>query len=170
LDVFEAIKVRRSIRAYKDQPVEKEKLDKVVEAARLAPSAHNNQPCHIIVVSDAATRESLGTAYVGQWLMQAPIIIVVCAVPGDAWLRSDGEEYWKVDAAIAMENLVLTATELGLGTCWIAMFDETAAKKALSIPDYVRVVVMTPLGYAAEEKEPVTRRKPLTELIHNDKW
>ena len=170
MDVFEAIRVRRSIRAYKNQLVEKEKLDKVLEAARLAPSAHNNQPCQIIVVDDAATRERLGTAYSGQWLMQAPIIIVVCAVPSDAWIRSDGEEYWKVDAAIAMQNLVLTATELGLGTCWIAMFDETAAKKALGIPDHVRVVAMTPLGYAAEEKGPVTHRKPLTDLIHNNKW
>jgi nitroreductase len=170
LDVFELIRVRRSIRAYKDQPVEKEKLDRILEAARLAPSAHNNQPCHIIVVSDAATKESLGKAYSGEWLMQAPIIIVVCAVPADAWIRSDGEEYWKADAAIAMQNMVLTATELGLGTCWIAMFDEAIAKKALNVPDDVRVVVMTPLGYSAQQKEPVTNRKPLTELIHNNKW
>lgn len=170
MDVFEAISVRRSIRAYTNQPVETEKLDKVLESARLAPSAHNNQPCHIIVVDDAATRKRLGTAYSGQWLMQAPLIIVVCAVPSDAWIRSDDEEYWKVDAAIAMENMILTATELGLGTCWIAMFDETAAKKALSIPDHVRVVVMTPLGYAAQEKGPVTHRKRLTDLVHNNKW
>jgi nitroreductase len=82
----------------------------------------------------------------------------------------DGEEYWKVDIAIAMQNLVLAATELGLGTCWIAAFNEEAAKKALGIPEDVRVVAMTPLGYPDQEKGPVTRRKQLSTIVHYNQW
>jgi nitroreductase len=102
--------------------------------------------------------------------MQAPAIIVACADPKKAWKRNDGEEYWKVDAAIAMQNLVLAATELGLGTCWIAVFNEKAVKKALNIPKHIRVVAMTPLGYPDEDKGPVTDRKTLNEIVHFEKW
>lgn len=170
MDVLEAIKKRRSIRKYQKKPVEKEKLNKVLEAARLAPSASNMQPWHFIVVTDPKAKESLRASYNREWFVQAPVIIVACAVPEEAWLRRDGEEYWKVDTAIAMQNLVLASTELGLGTCWIAAFKEEEAKKALGIPEHVRVVAMTPLGYPAEEKGPVTDRKPLNNIVHYDKW
>jgi len=170
VDLFKLIKKRRSIRRYKKDPVEKEKLDKVLEVARLAPSAANKQPWRFIVVMDPEVKESLRASYNSEWFVHAPVIIVACAVPEEAWRRADGEEYWKVDVAIAMQNLVLASTKLGLGTCWIADFDEGAAKKALSIPEHVRVVAMTPLGYPAIEKGPVTDRKPLDKIIHHDKW
>jgi len=172
VDVFEAIKKRRSIRKYKTTLVEKEKLNKVLEAARLAPSADNRQPWHFIVIVDPAKRESLRASYDEEWFVQAPAIVVVCADPKEAWRRGrvGGEEYWKVDAAIAMQNLILASTELGLGTCWIADFEENAAKKALNIPKHIRVVAMTPLGYPDEEKGPVTDRKPLNNIVHYDKW
>ena len=93
-----------------------------------------------------------------------------CANPKEAWRRWDREEYWKVDAAITMQNLILTATELGLGTCWIAAFDEKEAKKALNIPKDIRVVAMTPLGYSEEPKTIATERKPLTQIVHHEKW
>jgi len=170
VDVLEAIKKRRSIRRYKKKPVEKEKLNKVLEAARLAPSASNMQPWHFIVVTDPKTKESLRASYNRKWFVQAPVIIVACTVPEEAWRRKDGEEYWKVDVAIAMQNLVLASTDLGLGTCWIADFNEGEAKKALGVPEHVRVVAMTPLGYPAEEKGPVTDRKPLENIVRYDKW
>jgi len=170
MDVFEAIKTRRSIREYQEKPVEQEKLSKVLEAARLSPSAANKQPWKFIVVTDPKVKESLRSAYNKDWLISAPVIIVGCALPKEAWVRSDGEEYWKVDLAIAMQSLILEAWEQGLGTCWIGAFREDGVKKALGIPDDVRVVALTPLGYPAEEKEPVVRRKPLEEIVSYDHW
>ena len=136
----------------------------------MGPSAGNLQPCQFIVVTDAAVRERLKASYTAEWLGSAPVIIVGCVNPKEAWRRRDKEEYWKVDAAIAMQNLILAATEEGLGTCWTANFDEKAAKKALNIPKEIRVVAMTPLGYPEEEKGLVSDRKPLDKLVHYNQW
>ena len=170
MNVFEAVKTRRSIRRYKARPVEKEKLTKILEAARLSPSASNNQPWHFVAIADKETRESLFPAYNRDWFVTAPVIIVACATPSEAWSRQDGEEYWKVDVAIAMQNMVLVAHELGLGTCWIAAFKEEKVKEVLGIPEEMRLIAMTPLGYPAEEKEPVSERKPMEEIVHYDHW
>jgi len=170
MNVFETIKNRRSIRSYSDKMVENEKLFQILEAARLSPSAVNYQPWHIIVVKDRAAKEELSKAYPPTWFSKAPVIIVVCVDPHKAWRRKDGEEIWKVDGAIAMQSIVLTAYELGLGTCWICAFDENKVKTALNIPDNIRVVAMTPLGYPVEQKGQVTDRKTLNEIVHYDKW
>ena len=170
MNVFETLKKRRSIRKYQTKPVENEKLNKILEAARLGPSADNRQPIHFLIVTKPEVRASLRAAYAAEWFLQAPAIIVVCANPKESWRRRDGEEFWKVDAAIAVQNLILASTELGLGTCWVASFEEKEAKKALNIPKEIRVVAMTPLGYPDEEKGPVTDRKPLNEIVHAEKW
>jgi len=170
MDVFEAIRTRRSIRRYLDKPVEEEKLSRVLEAARLSPSAANNQPWRFIVVTDPKVKERLRSAYNREWFISAPVIIVGCALPREAWVRRDGEEYWKVDLAIAMQSLVLEAWELGLGTCWIGAFREDEVKRALGIPDEARVVAMTPLGYPDEDKGPVTDRKPIGEIVSYNHW
>jgi nitroreductase len=170
LDVFDAIRSRRSIRSYQTKPVEEEKLAKILEAARLAPSAVNLQPVSYVVVKDIAAKQLLSQAYSRSWFAQAPLIIVACATPEMAWKRSDGEEFWKIDAAISLQTLVLAATAEGLGTCWIGAFDEAKAKEALNIPKNVRAVAMTPLGYPAETKPPVTERKPISDIVHRDKW
>lgn len=170
MQVLEVIRRRRSIRRYKPVPVEEEKIRRVLEAARLAPSAANRQPWKFIVVKDPEIKEKLREAYPRDWFASAPVVIVACAMPGKAWVRRDGEEYWKVDVSIAMEHLVLEAAEEGLGTCWIGAFDEGAAKRVLGIPPDVRVVAMTPLGYPDEEKGPVTNRKRLEEIVSYDRW
>ena len=170
MEVLEAIRTRRSIRDYKKDAVEKKKLLNVLEAARLAPSAANRQPWSFIVVTDPSVKESLRSSYDRDWFVFAPIIIAACAFPDEAWVRGDGEEYWKVDVSIAMQNLVLAAWSEGLGTCWIGAFDEEEAKKALGIPADVRVVAMTPLGYPAEDKGPVTARKSLEEITRYKHW
>jgi len=170
LGVFEAIKTRRSIRKYKKTKIETEKLKKVLEAARLAPSACNFQPWSFIVVSDSETRQSLYSAYNKDWFVNAPIIIVACGFSDKGWVRGDGEKYYPVDVAIAMQNLVLVAHDLGLGTCWVAAFDEKKVKKALGIPKNVRVIAMTPLGYSDEVKGPIVERKSLEQIIHYNKW
>jgi nitroreductase len=171
MSVLDILKKRRSIRKYQTKPVEVEKITEVLEAARLGPSANNQQPCYFIIITKSEVRESLRAAYKAEWFVHAPAIIVGCVNPKEGWKRgSFGEEYWKVDLAIAMQNLILTATELGLGTCWIANFDENAVKKALNIPKEIRIVSMTPLGYPDEEKGPVTDRKPLEKIVHHEKW
>jgi len=170
MGVFEAIKTRRSIRRYKEDLIDEETLRKVLEAARLAPSAANRQPWRFIVVTDPIVKRSLRKAYDKEWFTSAPVIVVACAVPEEAWVRRDGEEYWKVDVSIAMQNLVLAAWDEGLGTCWIGAFDENEAKQALGVPPNVRIVAMTPLGYPAETKGPVSNRKPLSEIVHYNHW
>ena len=163
-----AIKRRRSIRKYKDDPVEKEKLLKVLEATRLAPSAMNRQPYEFLITSDTKTIERISSACNQKW--DAPTIIVVCAFPNKAWVRDDGEEYWKADAAAAMTILSLQACAEGLGTCWIAAFKEEEIKKILKIKNESRVVAMTPLGYPAEKKKAVSNRKSLDEIVHYNQW
>jgi len=170
MEVFEAIRTRRSIRNYEDQPVENEKLLNVLEAVRLSPSATNAQPWKFIVVTDPEVKERLRSSYERDWFVSAPVIVVACALPDEAWVRHDGEEYWKVDVTIAMQDLILAAWEEGLGTCWIGAFNEKEAKRALGIPEHVRVVAMTPLGSPAEEKEPVSDRKPLEEIVRCNRW
>jgi nitroreductase len=170
MDTLEAVKTRRSIRSYLDKPVEEEKLLRVLEAGRLSPSAANRQPWDFVVVQDPTAKACLSGAYERTWFSKAPAIIVVCATPATAWRRRDGEEFWKIDAAIAMQSMVLAATAEGLGTCWIGAFDEEKAKEALGLPEDVHVVAMTPLGYAAELPGQATSRKGLSEILHRDHW
>ncbi len=170
MGVFEIIRKRRSIRLYEEKPVEQEKLNRVLEAGRLAPSADNCQPWRFVVAINDEVKEKLRASYDEEWFVSAPVIIIGCAVPKEGWVRMDGQEYWMVDVAIAMQNMILVATELGLGTCWVADFDEEAARKALKLPPSVRVVAMTPLGYPAVEKRPVRNRKPLSEIVHYNSW
>ena len=170
MDVLEVVKTRRSIRNYQDKPVEEEKLLRILDAARLSPSAVNFQPWDFIVIQDSTAKQRLSRAYKRPWFAKAPVIIVTCATPEKAWKRSDGEEFWKIDAAIATQTLIMAATAEGLGTCWIGAFDEKIAKETLGIPENMRVVAMTPLGYAAEQKGQVSERRPLSEIFRYDHW
>jgi nitroreductase len=157
LDFIEVIKTRRSIRRYKPDPVPDNVLNQVLETARLAPSAGHHQPWHFIVVKDSETKSKLGLA---SWASEAPVVIVGC---GDANISSI---WYMVDLAIAFEHIVLAAANFGLGTCWMGKMgiDETI-KQVLKIPEHVKVVVVTPLGYPAETPGPKTR-KTLSEIVH----
>ena len=169
MDVNEVIKIRRSIRKYKVKQIEEDKLFRVLEAGRLSPSASNKQPWHFIVITDPEIRRKMKEAYSMSWFYEAPVIIVGCVDPTIAAVR-DGENFWKVDGAIAMQSMILQATEEGLGNCWIGAFPEAVVRKILEIPPYIRVVVMTSLGHPDEVKEKGTRRKKMDEIIHNNKW
>ncbi len=164
MDVLSAIRERRSIRSYADSPVEPEKLEKVLEAARLAPSASNRQNWKFVVVQDKATIARLVEACNGQaFVGQAPVFIAACATaPGS--VMSCGQPRDTVDLSIATAYLILEAYEQGLGTCWLGSFNETKVKQLLAIPDLVRVVAVTPLGYAAVRPKPTTR-KTLEQII-----
>lgn len=165
----ELINKRYSVRAYKTDPVKDEKLTQVLNAARLAPTAANRQPIQFIVVHTAGREAELTRIYGKEWFIKAPIVICACAIPSQAWIRADNKNYNEVDVAIAMDHLILAATDLGLGTCWIAAFDSAAAKEVLQLPEGVEPIAFTPLGYPAD-KPKEKKRKALADLIRYERW
>ena len=169
MEFFELIKIRKSIRGYTSKPVEADKLNRILEAANLAPTASNQQPFQIIVIKTKGREEELKRIYERHWFVQAPLVICICALPENGWSRMDGKNYAEVDAAIAMDHLILAAHNEGLGTCWIAAFDPTVAREILELPDNVEPVAFTPLGYPADEGRP-KKRKSLKELVRYEKW
>ena len=163
------IQKRYSVRVYKPDPVEDDKLQQVLDTARLAPSAANRQPFQLIVIRTAGREAELRRIYHRSWFSQAPLLICICGLPDRAWVRRDGQNYHYVDAAIAMDHLILAATNLGLGTCWVAAFDVGAAREVLGLPDDVEPVAFTPLGYPADQPGP-KERKDLSELVRHESW
>ena len=168
----ELAETRRSVRAYKPDAVPEELVQQVLETGRLAPSACNKQPWRFIVVRSETTRRALGAAYAREWFWKAPVVIAVCILPKEAWVRSfDGKNYAMVDGALAMDHMQLAAAELGLGTCWIGAFDPAAAREILNLPDGVELVGMTPLGFPDVEPNPRVRsRRPLGETVMKERW
>jgi nitroreductase len=169
MDLYVAIKSRYSVRSYLNKPVEQEKLDRVLEAARLAPSGSNRQPWKLVVVRDAETRKKLVHACSNQeFVGQAPVVIagvglmpdrvMSCGVPGDP-----------VDVAIALEHVALAATAEGLGTCWIGSFHQDQVRRLLGIPAKAKVIEVMTLGYPEDHPLPKTR-KPMKELVCYDQW
>jgi nitroreductase len=169
LDVLEVIATRYSVRGYRSDPVDDETLASVLEAARLAPTAANRQPFRVVVVRTEGRQEELSRVYGRPWFVQAPLVLAVVAVPGEAWRRMDGKPYDEVDATIAMDHLILAAASLGLGTCWVAAFDPAAAREVLGLPDDVEPVAFTPLGYPTTTS-PQKKRRPLDELVRYERW
>jgi nitroreductase len=170
MTVMEAIRARKSVRAFEEKPVEEEKLAAVLEAARLAPSASNRQEWRFVVVKEAALRGKLAKAANNQaFIGEAPVVIAACAET-DARVMSCGQESYPIDLAIAIDHMTLAAVELGLGTCWIGAFSEAEVKKVLGIPDEIRVVELMPLGYPADPAPKKKNRRALDEIIHWEKW
>ena len=179
MEVLEAISTRRSIRKYKTDPVDDKVLETVLEAARWAPSWANTQCWRFIVVRDSASKSKLAetlneTNPARDAVRNAPLLIVACAELGKAG-RKDGElvtdkgDWFMFDVALAMQNLVLAARSLGLGTVYIGRFDAKEAARILAVPQGNCVVAMTPLGYPDEIKDP-RPRKELSEIVFADKW
>lgn len=161
----ELVLERYSVRGFKPDPVEPEKLEAILEAARMAPSAANRQPYRLHVIQTSGRELALRTIYNSDWFVQAPYVIGACILETQAWKRKgDEQSYGMVDAAILFDHLVLAATEAGLGTCWIAAFDPQAAREVLALPDEETPVLFTPLGYPDAPSRP-KRRKTLDELV-----
>jgi nitroreductase len=169
MEFLELAEIRYSVRAYKSDPVPDDVLQQVLNAARLAPTADNRQPFQLIVIHTAERRKELRRIYDRGWFVQGPLVICVCAIPEGAWVRHDGMNYSVVDATIVMDHLILAATSLGLGTCWVGAFDVGMAREVLGLPDGVDPVVFTPLGYPDEEPG-YKRRKDLAELVRYEHW
>ncbi len=169
MDFLELARRRRSVRAYRPDPVPPAVLEQVLEAARLAPTACNRQPFRLLVLETAGQELEIGRIYHRPWFVQAPLVVGVAAVVAEAWVRRDGASYHLVDAAIAMDHLILAAASAGLGTCWVAAFDRVAAVSVLGLPTGVEPVAFTPLGYPADGPAPKERR-PLEHLVRRQRW
>jgi len=181
MEFNDVIRMRTSVRGYSSDEVPDEKIESILECARLAPSWANKQCWSFLVIKDNETIEQLSRSGggVNKWMRQAPVIIVACGDPNVSGHRND-MAYYLVDVAIAMEHLVLAATDLGLGTCWIGAFDEGKVKDALKIPKNIKVVALTPLGYPTDKRgirENLSRyilkskkRKSLDDIVHHGKW
>jgi len=169
--VFEAIKNRRSIRAFTDEPVSDEEAMKLIDAARWAPSAGNIQPWEFVVVRDPEIKRGLSAAALDQtFIEEAPVVIVVCAnqLRSSRGYGSRGANlYCLQDTAAATQNMLLAAYALGLATCWVGAFQEEEARKVLKIPNGVRPVAIIPVGHPAEKPEAPDRR-PLNEIVHHE--
>jgi len=169
LDVFEAIEKRRSVRAYTSEEVSEEDVERLIEAARWAPSAGNIQPWEFVIVRNAETKRRLSDAALHQtFIEKAPVVIVVCAdVARSSWgYGSRGTNlYCLQDTAAATENMLLAAQALGLATCWVGAFHEDEVAKAINTPTNVRPVAIVPVGHPAE-KPGAPRKRPMREIVH----
>jgi nitroreductase len=169
MEVFTAISQRRSVRAYKNTEIAEDKLKRILDAARLSPSASNRQEWKFVVVRNQGTKKDLAKAALGQsFIGEAPIVIVACATESRE-IMTCGQPAYTVDVSIACAYLILEAYEVGLGTCWIGDFKEDEVKTILKIPDHVRVVAMTPLGYPSQ---PPTQksRKALDQIVCYERY
>jgi len=162
MDILEAIRGRRSIRAFRSKDVPEETVEKLVDAARCAPSAGNIQPWEFIIVRKPETRRGLAEAALAQtFIEEAPIVIVVCANENRSSMGygARGKSlYCLQDTAAAIQNMLLTAYSLGLGSCWVGAFREDEAREVLEIPRGIRPVAIVPIGYPAETPSPRSKR------------
>jgi nitroreductase len=168
--LIEEITQRRSIREYANKTIEREKLDRILEAARLAPTARNQQDWKLILVKNADIKEILVdlAAPHQQFLRGAPILIAACAL-NPAYVMRCGHPAYLIDLAIVLEHVALQAVREGLGTCWIGSFDEEKAKTVLGIPQEVRIVELMSMGYP-EQIPPARSRKSIKDLVGWDSW
>ncbi len=170
MDLIDAMKERRSVRSYEPDPVPEELLSKVLEAGRIAPSASNNQPWHFVIVQDPEKRKVLSEGRYAHFLAQTPVVIVGC---GDT---AKAPRWHMVDVTIALQQMVLAATNEGLGTCWIGSFDEDGVKKCLGVPEGWKVVAMLALGYPRKKLDlgaaliRSKNRKPLEDITSRDEF
>ncbi|PIR72344.1 MAG: nitroreductase [Candidatus Nealsonbacteria bacterium CG10_big_fil_rev_8_21_14_0_10_36_24] len=164
MNIYEVIEKRRSVRTYKEDPVPEESLKKILEAGRLAPSAHNAQDYKFIVVKDAEKIKELAKSASGQrFFTKAPVIIVAVSLKPE-YLLSSGVPAYALDLGIAFDHMTLAAAEEGLGTCWIGTFSQEDIKRILNIPDQYKAVVLLPIGFPDDAPAPKSRKK-IEELI-----
>ncbi len=171
MEYYDVILARKSVRKYDPEPIPEKTLKKILEAGRIAPSAKNIQPWRFIVVKDPEMKKKVAEACNNQLFMAAADVIVCgCGLEKIAYGRMGGHlNSYPIDLAIALDHMILAATSEGLGTCWIGAFNEEAVKQALGIPQDVRVVALTPIGYPAERAKE-RPRKDLKEIVSYDKY
>jgi len=160
---------RYSCRKYDSRPVEQVKLERILEAGRIAPSAVNFQPWHFYVIQEPGELSRLHQVYHREWFQSAPCVIVICGDHHSAWKRtSDGKDHCDIDVSITTDHMTLQATELELATCWICNFDPVKTRELLKLPEHLEPAVLLPVGYPLDEVNPdrhTEKRKLLTEIV-----
>lgn len=166
---IELAKRRYSCRKYDLKSVEKDKLEEILEAGRIAPSAANKQPWHFIVIREKENLKKVHGIYHGEWFQAAPCVIVVCGDHTQSWKRKqDGKDHCDIDIAIAVDHMTLQATELGLATCWICNFDKEKTIKTLNLPASLEPIVILPVGYPLDRPDASRnheKRKRLQDIV-----
>jgi nitroreductase len=172
MDFIQLAKSRYSSRKYKQISVEDDKLDNVLEAGRIAPSAVNYQPLFFVVVR-GENLEKVRECYKRDWFRTAPMCIIICSDHSRSWKRGDGKDHADVDAAIAADHFTLAATSIGLATCWVCNFDKPKLAEVLNLPDHIEPVVILPIGYPEDtvdiERHSV-KRKPMKDMVVYEKF
>jgi nitroreductase len=172
LDIFKVFRKRKSVRSYLPTPVLEKDLLRVLDAARLAPSAGNVQPWHFIIIRDREKREKIarGCRY-GKFLSESPVVIVAC---GD---KQASSQWFAIDTSIALQQIVLAATALGLGTCWIGMFNENEICSMIKLPKKYEIIALISLGYPREKRDLWSKilhtfrpRKQLAEILSSESY
>lgn len=165
MSILDIAKKRYSVRSYLEKEVERDKLVQILEAGRIAPSAVNYQPIHLLVITDQKEKEKVAEAYPRDWFKKAPVIIVACGDHSKSWKRNDGKDHCDIDVAIAIDHMTLAATDLGLGTCWVCAFDAKRCHEILELPENLEVVALLPLGYPTGERSNEIKRQSLEEFV-----
>ncbi len=184
MDVFDAIKTRRSVRRFSDKPVDDSDIKTILDSVRHSPSWANMQCWRFVVVRDEKIKQTISELSSIESLLkpmgykanpakkgitEAPVVIIACADPsrsGSVW----NQPYYMTDLGIAAQTLMLAVRGLGMGTVFVGIFDEDGLRKLLGIPDNIRVVGIFPIGYPREEKKEMPPRKPLDEIVFYEKW
>ena len=169
MDVYEAIRRRYSVRSYQKKDVEQDKLQRILEAGRLAPTARNRQELKLVVVRDAKLRKALAEAAGQPFVGQAPVVIAAVGLTPQAVMHC-GVPTDPVDCAIVIDHMTLAATAEGLGTCWIGHFDQDACRKVLGVPDTARIIELLPLGYPADRPTGQKKRKAPDQIVCEDRF
>jgi nitroreductase len=173
MDFLTRAKKRYSTRKYDNKPVEKEKLNRILEAARIAPSAVNKQPWIFVVIDEPVMLEKIHATYHREWFNDAPVVIVACTDHNEGWKRSDGKDHCDIDIAIAVDHMTLQAADEGLGTCWVCNFDPGKVNDVLKLPGNVEPAVLLPVGYPLDEANPDrhdAKRKKISEIVRWNKF
>jgi nitroreductase len=170
VDVYEAIINRKSVRAFQDREVSEDSISRLLEAARLAPSASNRQEWRFIVVRNPATRKQLSKAAMGQKFVGEASVVLVCCAETDSHVMTCGQLCYPIDVAIAIDHITLCAAADELGTCWIGAFDEGEVKKIIDIPPHIQVVGLLPVGYPKDPSRAEKNRLALKELVKYERW
>lgn len=170
MDIYEIIKKRKSVRTYKEKEIEEDKLKRILEAARLAPSASNKQEWRFVVVRDRAKIVELSAAANSQTFIAGAPVVIACCAETDEHVMTCGQLCYPIDLAIAIDHITLTAVEEGLGTCWIGAFSEDKVKKLLNIPKHIRVVELLLLGYPQDDSLKIKNRLSFDEIVKWESW
>ncbi|MEW9095904.1 MAG: nitroreductase family protein [Clostridiaceae bacterium] len=172
MNFIELAKERYSLRYFDVKKVEQEKLDLILQAGQLAPTAVNYQPQRILIIESDEALAKLKDCTIFHF--DAPMALLVCADKDEAWKRSyDGKIHTDIDASIVATHMMLEATELGLGTTWVGHFDPVAVRKAFNIPSNIEPVCILPLGYPSNDAKPHpnhTKRKDISQTVSYDNF